>query len=422
MGLARQQRLVLCRRAALFQTLGRQRRLRRRISRQGRTACRQQIALRQPGAADLSTGGARGAIPNSRGFQRRGAGRPRNLSGHAEKRRTLERGPRLHPSASDTRANLRVETKAHATRILFEGKRAVGVEYRQGKELRQLRARREVILSSGAFHTPQLLMLSGVGDGMMLAQHGITTTHHLPGVGQNLQDHPDFIFGYTSDNPNFTGISFSGLPRIFRAIGQYRRERRGPMTSNFAECGGFLKTRPGPRRARYPVAFRHGDGRRPRPQASLGSRLFLPRLPVAAKEPRHGLACAAPIQRGRPRSIRISSAIPEDLESMVAGYKTTQRLMETPAMKALQKKDMFTDERPHRRRHPRTCCAPVSNRLSPGRHLQDGRRRSDGGGRSEAEGARARRLARRRCVDHADADRRQHQRADHHDRREGRRT
>src|SRR5580704_8969313 len=114
-----------------------------------------------------------------------------------------------------TRANLRVETKAQATRILFEGKRAVGVEYLQGKETRQIRARREVILSSGAFQTPQLLMLSGVGDSAALAQHGISSTHHLPGVGQNLQDHPDFIFGYMSDNPNSTGLSFKGLMRIF---------------------------------------------------------------------------------------------------------------------------------------------------------------------------------------------------------------
>ncbi|MFK4721309.1 choline dehydrogenase-like flavoprotein [Bradyrhizobium niftali] len=65
------------------------------------------------------------------------------------------------------RSNLRVETQAHATRIVFEGRRAVGVEYRQGKELKQLRARREVILASGAFQSPQLLLLSGVGDGVM---------------------------------------------------------------------------------------------------------------------------------------------------------------------------------------------------------------------------------------------------------------
>src|SRR2546428_4099181 len=149
----------------------------------------------------------------------------------------------IHPFMA-TRANLRVETKAQAPRILFEGKRAVGVEYRQGKDVRQIRARREVIVSSGAFQTPQLLMLSGVGDSAALGKHGIATVHHLPRVGQNLQDHPGLVFGYMSDNPNFNGISLKALPRLLRAIGQYRRERRGPMTSNFAECGGFLKTRP----------------------------------------------------------------------------------------------------------------------------------------------------------------------------------
>ncbi|HEY3891110.1 MAG TPA: GMC family oxidoreductase N-terminal domain-containing protein, partial [Bradyrhizobium sp.] len=149
----------------------------------------------------------------------------------------------IHPHLA-TRSNLRVETGAQATRILFEGKRAVGVEYRQGKETRQIHARREVILSSGAFQTPQLLMLSGVGNGAALARHGIATTHHAPGVGQNLQDHPDFVFGFSSDAPYFAGLSFGGIARIFKGIAQYRRERRGPMTSNIAECGGFLKTRP----------------------------------------------------------------------------------------------------------------------------------------------------------------------------------
>src|SRR6202047_1438320 len=82
----------------------------------------------------------------------------------------------IHPHLG-TRANLRVETHAHAPRILFEGKRAVGVEYREGKTVRQIRARREVIVSSGAFQTPQLLMLSGVGDATALGKHGIENLH-----------------------------------------------------------------------------------------------------------------------------------------------------------------------------------------------------------------------------------------------------
>jgi choline dehydrogenase-like flavoprotein len=247
----------------------------------------------------------------------------------------------LHPHMT-SRTNLRVETFAQATRILFEGKRAVGVEYRQGKQTRQIRARREVIVSSGALQTPQLLMLSGVGDRAALAKHGIESRHHLPGVGQNLQDHPDFIFGYSSDNPNFAGLSLKGLPRMFRAIMQYRRERRGPMTSNFAECGGFLKTRPDldipDIQLHFGMAMVDDHGRK-----------------------RHagtGFSCHVCLLRPKSRgSVALGSADPlaaplidpnffgdgADLESMVAGYKTTRRLMEAPSMRALQKKDMFTE-------------------------------------------------------------------------------
>ena len=246
----------------------------------------------------------------------------------------------IHPHIGK-RSNLRVETQAHATRLLFEGKRAVGVEYRQGKELRQLRARRDVILSSGAFHSPQLLMLSGVGDSEALARHGIATVHHLPGVGQNLQDHPDFIFCYTSDSPNFTGISFSGLPRIFRAIGQYRRERRGPMTSNFAECGGFLKTRPDLEvpdiQLHFGMAMVDDHGRKRHWGSGFSCHVCL----LRPKSRGHvGLRSAEAIQ---PPVIDPNFfGEPDDLEAMVAGYKTTRRLMETPALRALQKKDMFT--------------------------------------------------------------------------------
>jgi choline dehydrogenase-like flavoprotein len=246
----------------------------------------------------------------------------------------------VHPHMG-RRANLRVETQAQATRILFEGKRAVGVEYRQGEAVKQIRARREVIVSSGAFQTPQLLLLSGVGDNAALARHGIATTHHLPGVGQNLQDHPDFIFAYLSDSPYFTGMSFSGIAHQLRAIMQYRRERRGPMTSNFAECGGFLKTRPDldipDIQLHFGMAMVDDHGRKRR----WG----------------RGFSCHVCLLRPKSRgSVSLHSADPfaapaidpnflgeaDDLESMVAGYKTTRRLMETPALKALQKKDMFT--------------------------------------------------------------------------------
>ena len=246
----------------------------------------------------------------------------------------------VHPHMA-SRANLHVETNAHASRILFEGKRAVGVQYCQGKDTKQIRARREVIISSGTFQTPQLLMLSGVGDSAALARHGIAAVHHLPGVGQNLQDHPDFIFAYMSDSPHFTGMSFSGIVHQIRAIKQYRRERRGPMTSNFAECGGFLKTLP--------------DLDVPDIQLHFGMAL----VDDHGRKRRwgRGFSCHFCLLRPKSRgSVSLSSADPfaapaidpnflgeaDDLESMVAGYKTTRRLMETPALRALQKKEMFT--------------------------------------------------------------------------------
>ena len=247
----------------------------------------------------------------------------------------------VHPYMA-TRANLRVETNAQASRILFEGKRAVGVEYRQGKEIRQIRARREVIVSSGAFQTPQLLVLSGIGDSAALAKHGIATTHHLPGVGQNLQDHPDFIFAYMSDSPYFTGMSFSGIVHQLRAIGQYRRERRGPMTSNFAECGGFLKTRPDldvpDIQLHFGMAVVDDHGRKRRWGRGFSCHVCLLRPKSRGSVSLHS---ADPMQA--PAIDPNFLGEPDDLESMVAGYKTTRRLMETPALRALQKKDMFTE-------------------------------------------------------------------------------
>jgi len=247
----------------------------------------------------------------------------------------------VHPHMA-SRANLRVETSAHATKILFEGRRAVGVEYVQGKDKKTLRARREVILSSGAFQSPQLLMLSGVGDRAALRAHGIASVHHLPGVGQNLQDHPDFIFSYASDSPHFFGTSLKAIPRLIRGIRQYRKERRGPITTNFAECGGFLKTRPNldipDIQLHFGMSIVDDHGRK-----------------------RHrgtGFSCHVCLLRPKSRGhVSLGSADPlaaplidpnflgeeSDLEAMVAGFKTTRRLMEAPALRALQTKDMFTE-------------------------------------------------------------------------------
>ena len=143
------------------------------------------------------------------------------------------------------RPNLQVITGAYATRVVFDGKRAVGVEYWQGGALNQVRASREVLLSAGALLSPQLLMLSGVGPGAQLQQHGIPVLHDLPGVGAHLHDHPDVV--QVMDAPELKdlfGLSLSGMAQMARGVLEWRKSRTGMLTTNFAEAGGFVKSDP----------------------------------------------------------------------------------------------------------------------------------------------------------------------------------
>ena len=147
----------------------------------------------------------------------------------------------LWPAMS--RTSLRVETHAHATRILFEGRRAIGVEYRVGGNVKTARARREVILAAGAIASPQLLQLSGVGAGALLQANGIAVTHDSPAVGRNLQDHLciDHLYGSRRATLNQELGTWRG--RI-RAGLRYLLWRRGPLAMSVNQGGGFVRTRP----------------------------------------------------------------------------------------------------------------------------------------------------------------------------------
>jgi choline dehydrogenase len=147
----------------------------------------------------------------------------------------------LHPALD--RPNLSIESNAHAARVLFEGTRAVGVEYYQKKELCRARALKEVILSGGAVHTPQLLMLSGVGDAEILKRFGIAPVADLKGVGRNLQDHLDCSIQYECRQP-ITLYSQSNPLRAARTGLEYMLLGRGLATGQGLESGAFLKSRP----------------------------------------------------------------------------------------------------------------------------------------------------------------------------------
>jgi choline dehydrogenase-like flavoprotein len=246
----------------------------------------------------------------------------------------------LHPHLGN-RQNLHVECGARVRRILFEDARAVAVEFLKGGQSRTFRARRDIILSAGAIQSPQILMLSGIGDGAVLQGFGIAVAAHLPGVGKNLQDHPDFVFGYAAKSVELLGISPAGFVRLAGEFRRYQAERRGMLTSNFAEAGGFLKTR-----ADLPM-----------PDVQLHFVVAIVENHARTLRWGHGFSCHVCLLRPRSRgTIALRSPDPleppaidpnffdhgDDVEDMVAGFKLTRRLMDAPALASRRTRDLFT--------------------------------------------------------------------------------
>ncbi len=149
----------------------------------------------------------------------------------------------LHPAMA--RANLRVETRAQAETVLFDGKRATGVRYRQGDRSIEARARREVILAGGAVNSPQLLELSGIGDPEVLKAAGIAVRHALPGVGANLQDH--YVVGMQFRlKPGAPSVNQSTRGwRLAVEAARYATQRKGLLALSAAHVQAYIRTRPG---------------------------------------------------------------------------------------------------------------------------------------------------------------------------------
>ncbi len=231
-----------------------------------------------------------------------------------------------------SRPNLQVITGAHATRILTEGRRAVGVEYRQGNELRQLRAAREVLLCAGALLSPQLLLLSGIGGGAQLRQHGIGVVHDLPGVGLHLHDHVDVVQVVNAPQlKDLFGLSLTGVVRAVKGVLEWRNFRTGMLTTNFAEAGGFIKSQPQEALPDLQLHF------------VIGKLVDHGRKTVFG----HGYSCHVcllrPLSRG---SVTLASADPmapplvdpnflaepDDMARMVRGFKLMRNLLQQPAL------------------------------------------------------------------------------------------
>jgi choline dehydrogenase len=160
--------------------------------------------------------------------------------------RTIAQGERWSAAKAylreaNNRSNLTIVTQALVQKIELKDKVAVGVQYLKSKQLHRVKARREVLLSAGAFGSPQLLQLSGIGPAEHLHEVGIECQHDLPGVGENLQDHIDYVVGYRSSNPYTTfGISLRGTFDIMKETWRWIRHRTGKITSSIAESGAFF--------------------------------------------------------------------------------------------------------------------------------------------------------------------------------------
>jgi len=230
------------------------------------------------------------------------------------------------------RKNLTVMTGAHTTRVLLEGKRAVGVEVRVGGELKQFEAKREVLLCAGALQSPQLLMLSGIGPGAQLQKHGITTVHDLPGVGANLHDHVDVVqVVNTPQVKDLFGLSLTGAVNAIKGIFEWRRARSGMLTTNFAEAGGFIKSSPSETLPDLQLHF------------VIGKLIDHGRKTVFG----HGYSCHVCLLRPKSRgSVTLASGEPmaaplidpnffgerDDMNRLLTGFKLMRTLLQQPAL------------------------------------------------------------------------------------------
>ena len=233
------------------------------------------------------------------------------------------------------RPNLQVITNAHVTRVLLQDRRAVGVEYLQDGQLKQLQAQREMLLSAGAFQSPQLLMLSGIGPAEHLMQHGIAPVLDLPGVGQQLHDHPDVVQVF--DAPTLTdlfGLSLTGAWNVLRGMAEWRRTRSGMLTTNFAEAGAFLPSGPEQSTPDLQLHFVIGKlvdhGRK-----TVFGHGYSSHVCLLQPKSRGSVQLASANPLAAPRIDPQFLSHPDDLSRMISGFKLMRHILGQPALASL---------------------------------------------------------------------------------------
>ncbi|GAB4389452.1 GMC family oxidoreductase [Albidovulum sp.] len=242
------------------------------------------------------------------------------------------------------RPNLRVLTHAHVTRILFEGRRAVGVEYLRNGRRERAMAGREVILSGGAINSPQLLMLSGVGPAAHLRQMGIEVVADAPRVGQNLCDHQGINYTWSMKVPTYNDILRPWWGKVIVGL-QYILGGRGPLAKSINHAGGFFRTSPDLPRPNMQLYFQAFSTLIPRE----GERPLLTPDPFSGLS--IGLSNCRPTSRGEitlaspdplapPRIVANAFSTDHDVQEMLAAVKFLRRIAAQEPIRSLILKEL----------------------------------------------------------------------------------
>ncbi len=246
-------------------------------------------------------------------------------------RRSSVRAAYVDPIAA--RPNLTILSRCHATKINLADGRAVSVDLiREGSKL-TVSARKEIILSAGAFGTPQLLLLSGIGPAEALAEHGIEQLHDLPGVGRNLIEHPDVGVGYLSPRSDGFSLAPKGLLHLLGDIGRYIGGRTGRLAQSLAPAGGFIRSEshvdtPDLQLHFVPTLYDdYGRNLKSLARHALSCHVYLARPKSTGSV---SLASADPLAAPRIQLNMLDH--PDDIRALVSGVRQVRAIMRQPAL------------------------------------------------------------------------------------------
>jgi choline dehydrogenase len=228
------------------------------------------------------------------------------------------------------RQNLVVLTEARVTRVLLDGHRATGVEVHTPQGMVTAQARREVVLAAGAIQSPQLLMLSGLGDGDHLARVGIPVRHHLPGVGRNLHDHLASPVHMSTREASSYGLSWRAMPRNLLNVAQYLLRRTGPLANNIFEAAAFVRTLPGLDRPDVQLVFQSAKRPSPRLPFPVGHGFAISPVGLYPRS-RGRLQLASPDPFAAPVIDPGLLSDPADIAPLIRGLRLARRILATPA-------------------------------------------------------------------------------------------